>query len=229
MSVTNGFTINHTKISEQVYNYLRDEIMAGHLTPGQRLDLEELVGQLKISKMPIKEAVGRLATEGLLDIQARRGTFVSRVDPRELEESYEVRRALEVLAGELAVERIRPADIRKLQALIKEMEEAAAERNVAQHIAKNFEFHELIIEIAGNRKLLAIYRQLRAPIHIAGVHHRSTNWLERVPQEQREHRAIVRALERRDGEATTRAINAHLMRARISLVEDVSSATKSAK
>src|SRR5919198_5811877 len=121
-----NFVINQTKISEQVYDYLRGAIMTGRFAPGERLDLEGLVEQLKISKMPIKEAVGRLAAEGLLDIQSRRGTFVSRVDPRELAETYEVRQALEVLAGELAAERITEADIKRLHELTREMEAAAA-------------------------------------------------------------------------------------------------------
>jgi DNA-binding GntR family transcriptional regulator len=70
-----GFTINQLRISDQVYEYLRGEITMGRLVPGERLDLDQLVEQLKVSKMPIKEALGRLATEGLVDIQSRRGTF----------------------------------------------------------------------------------------------------------------------------------------------------------
>jgi GntR family transcriptional regulator, rspAB operon transcriptional repressor len=218
MDTVNGFTINQTKISEQVYGYLRGAIMSGHLAPGERLDIERMGEQLKISKMPIKEAVGRLAAEGLLDIQSRRGTYVSRVDARELAETFEIRRALEVL--------VTPADIEKLQLLIAEMEASAEHQDVARHLEKNFEFHETIIGLSGNQKLLTVYRQLRTPIHIAGVHHRSANWVERVAQEQREHRAIVRALRQRDAEAVTRAMTEHLKRARVSLVGDVERSSK---
>jgi len=136
-------------------------------------------------------------------------------------ETYEVRQALEELAGELAAERITEADIKRLHELTEEMEAAAAERDVRGHLEKNFEFHELIVGLSGNRKLLSVYRQLRTPIHIAGVHFRSANWLARVGQEQREHRAIVRALERRDGEGVVRALASHLKRAKASLVSDV--------
>lgn len=219
--------INQAKISEQVYDYLRGEILTGRFAPGERLRLDELVAQLKVSRMPIKEAVGRLAAEGLLDVQSRRGTYVSRVNPRELEESFEVRRALEVLAGELAAGHLTRDDLARLRRLIAEMEAAAARRDVSGHLEKNFEFHELIVGLSGNRKLVEIYRRLRASIHIAGVHFRSTNWLDRVGQEQREHRAIVRALEGGDPGAVAGAINEHLMRAKISLVEDVARSAKS--
>jgi DNA-binding GntR family transcriptional regulator len=218
MSVAGNFVINQTKISEQVYDFLRGEILVGRFAPGQRLDLEEMVETLKISKMPIKEAIGRLASEGLLDIQARRGTFVSRVDARELAETFEVRRALEMLAGELASSRVTAADIEKLRTLIGEMEKST---EVADHLELNFQFHSLIVELSNNRKLAETYHRLRVPIQVAGIHYRSENWVERVVQEQREHRAIVRALEQRDAEAAVRAIGKHIKRGGASLLEDV--------
>jgi DNA-binding GntR family transcriptional regulator len=221
MFETDVLIINQAKISEQVYDYLRSAIMTGRFAPGERLNLDELVEQLRVSKMPVKEAVSRLAAEGLIDVQARRGTYISRVDARDLAETFEVRRALEVLAGELAVERVTKGDIVKLRGLITEMEKAAGRQDFREHLEKNFQFHELIIGLSGNSKLLEIYRRLRAPIHIAGVHSRSVNWLARVDQEQREHRAIVRALEVRDPEAVAKAMNEHLKRAKVSLVADV--------
>jgi GntR family transcriptional regulator, rspAB operon transcriptional repressor len=226
MAEIEALIIKQARISEQVYDYLRSQIMTGRFAPGERLNLDELVERLRVSKMPVKEAVGRLAAEGLIDVQARRGTFISRVDPRELAETFEVRRGLEVLAGELAVENVAKADIARLRRLITEMEAAAENRNVTVHLEKNFEFHELIIELSGNRKLMEVYRLLRAQIHIAGVHYRSENWLSRVEQEQREHRAIVRALEQRDPEAVAKAINEHLKRAKVSLVADVERTAK---
>ena len=84
MSTGHEFTVTRTTLSEQIYEYLRGEILTGRFAPGDRLDLGELVERLKVSKMPVKEAIGRLASEGLLDVQAQRGTYVSRVDPREI-------------------------------------------------------------------------------------------------------------------------------------------------
>ncbi|MCI0628176.1 MAG: FCD domain-containing protein [Acidobacteria bacterium] len=112
------------------------------------------------------------------------------------------------------MEHITAADIKRLDALIAEMESSAKHKDVRRHLEKNFEFHELIISLSGNQKLLAVYRQLRTPIHIAAVHYRSSYWLDRVDQEQREHRAIVRALEQQDPEAVSRAIKNHLKGAR---------------
>jgi DNA-binding GntR family transcriptional regulator len=223
MAKANNFVINRATLSDQIYEYLRGEILTGRLAPASRLDLGELVERLKVSKMPVKEAIGRLATEGLLDVQAQRGTFVSRVDPRDLAETFEVRRALEMLAGELAVARIKKADIERLRALIAEMEKST---EVGRHLALNFEFHGLIVELSDNRKLIETYHRLRVPIQVAGIHYRSENWIERLAQEQKEHRAIVRALEQRDAEAVSRAIGEHIRRGGSSLLDDVKRSVK---
>jgi DNA-binding GntR family transcriptional regulator len=218
MSISSAFVVNRATLSDQIYDYLRGEILTGRVLPGERLDLGELVERLKVSKMPVKEAIGRLATEGLLDVQAQRGTFVSRVDPRDLAETFAVRRALEMLAGELAAEHVTKADLEKLRGLIAAMEKST---DVARHLELNFEFHGLIVALSGNRKLAETYHRLRVPIQVAAIHYRSENWMERIAQEQKEHRAIVRALEQKDAEATSRAIGEHIKRGGSSLLKDV--------
>jgi GntR family transcriptional regulator, rspAB operon transcriptional repressor len=221
MATAEAAIINQSRISDQVYRYLHGEIVEGRLLPGQRISPDELAERLKISKMPIKEAIERLAGEGLLDVQSRRGTFVSSLDPTELAETFEVRCALEALAGKLAVRHITKADTERLRELIALMEKSVGKEDVRLHLEQNAEFHELIIKRSGNRKLYETWRRLRTPIHVAGIHSRTDDWIERVGREQKEHRAIVRALEQRDEAAVELAISNHIMRASGSLVEDV--------
>ncbi|MBO0862448.1 MAG: GntR family transcriptional regulator [Chloracidobacterium sp.] len=218
MAKANDFVINRATLSDQIYDYLRERILTGGLAPGHRLDVGELVERLKVSKMPVKEAIGRLATEGLLDVKAQRGTFVSRVDPRDLVETFEVRRALEMLAGELAAARATKADVERLRALISKMEKA---EEVGRHLTLNFEFHGSIVELSDNRKLIETYHRLRVPIQVAAIHYRSENWVDRLGKEQKEHRSIVRALEQHDAKAVSQAISEHIKRGGASLLEDV--------
>lgn len=213
--------INATRISDQVYQYLRNEIIEGRLLPGQRISPEEFADKLKISKMPIKEAIERLVGDGLLEVQARRGTFVTRLDPVDLAETFEVRCALEILAGKLAVQHITKADTEHLRQLIAAMEKSTAKTDIRLHLEQNAEFHELIVKRSGNRKLFETWRRLRTPIHVAGIHARTDDWIDRIAREQREHRAIVRALEQRDPAAVEQTFTTHIMRASGSLVEDV--------
>lgn len=221
MAVPEVAIINSSRISDQVYQYLRNEIIEGRLTPGQRIGPDELAEKLKISKMPIKEAIERLVGDGLLEVQARRGTFVTRLDPVDLAETFEVRCALEVLAGKLAVRHITKADIEQLHALIAAMEQSTDKNDVRLHLEQNAAFHELIVQRSGNRKLFETWRRLRTPIHVAGIHARTDDWIARIAREQREHSAIVRALEQRDAAAVEQAFTNHIMRAGDSLVEDV--------
>ncbi len=221
------FVVTRATLSDQIYAHLRSEILTGRFAPGERLDLGELVERLKVSKMPVKEAIGRLATEGLLEVQAQRGTFISRVDPRELAETFDVRRALEMLAGELACTRIKKSDTEQLRRLIAEMEQSIGQSGeVSHHLELNFKFHSLIVELADNRKLAETYHRLRVPIQVAGIHYRSENWTARIAQEQKEHRAIVRALEQKDAEAVTRAMGDHIKRGGASLLADVTRSVK---
>lgn len=220
-TTTENNVINQARISDQVCDYLRGEIVAGRLLPGTRIGPEELAERLKVSKMPIKEALERLAGEGLLETQSRRGTFVSRLDPVEVAEIFEVRCALEVLAGKLAIKHITKADLERLRQLVAAMEKSTAKTDVRVHLEQNAEFHELIVTRSGNRKLYETWQRLRAPIHVAGIHSRTADWVDRVAREQREHRAIVRALEQRDLVAIEQALTNHILRARGSLLEDV--------
>jgi GntR family transcriptional regulator, rspAB operon transcriptional repressor len=221
MAVAESKIINQSRISDQVYDYLRGEIVAGRLAPGERISPEELAQQLKVSKMPIKEAIERLASEGLFEVQARRGTYVSRLNPVDLAETFEVRCALEVLAGRKATEHVTKADIERLHELIAAMERSIGKNDVRKHLDQNAQFHELILRLSGNGKLLETWQRLRTPIHVAGIHHRTDDWTSRVAQEQREHRAIVRALERRDPDAVAQAITQHIMRAGETLSKDI--------
>jgi DNA-binding GntR family transcriptional regulator len=218
MTGKNNFVVNRATLSDQIYEYLRGEILTGQFAPGDRLDLGELVGRLKVSKMPVKEAIGRLAADGLLDVQAQRGTFVRQIDARELGETFEVRRALEMLAGEQAVGRVKRSDLEELRRLIAGMEKST---EAGRHLELNFEFHGLIVELSDNQKLIEMYHRLRVPIQVEGIHYRSENWVQRIAQEQKEHRAIVRALEQRDAQAVSRAISEHIKRGSVSLIEDV--------
>ena len=136
-------------------------------------------------------------------------------------EIFEVRCALEVLAGELAVRRIQDADLEKLNQLIEEMGQSTGQTNVGRHLELNFQFHGLLVELSHNRKLIEMYHRLRTHIQIAAIHYRLESWVERVAQEQREHRAIVQALATRDTEQVSRAIREHIKRGGTSLLEDV--------
>src|SRR6266478_1264515 len=106
---------------QRAHDHLREEILAGRLQPGTELAEVALSEQLGVSRGPIREAIGRLAAEGLVTVRPRRGAIVRSLSPEELIESYQVREALEVLAVRLAVPRMTGADLADLDELVDRM------------------------------------------------------------------------------------------------------------
>ena len=144
--------LKRERASDSVFNILRESIVTQVFPPGQRLNVKDLAEKLGVSMTPVKEAISRLATEGLVEVRPRSGTFVTEVAPDDVIETFELRAALECLAAEKALERMTPDNVARLKELLTEMERPAnTEKERAAHDRKNVEFHNLIIELSGNR------------------------------------------------------------------------------
>src|SRR2546422_2099596 len=145
---------------QRVYDHLREEILAGRLQPGAELAEVALSEQLGVSRGPIREALGRLASEGLVTVRPRRGAVVRSLSKEEFLELYQVREALEAMAVKLAVPRLRAADFEALEGLIDTMARHAERDEVAEFFEANIAFHGCLLEASGNGKLQELYRQL---------------------------------------------------------------------
>src|SRR5919197_3923039 len=110
---------------QRVHQHLREEIISGSLTPGAELQEMALAESLGVSRGPIREAIGRLAAEGLVTVRPRRGAVVRALSKEEFLEAYQVREALEPMAVRLAVPKLTDADFGELNRLNYEMAAAA--------------------------------------------------------------------------------------------------------
>ena len=110
-------------VAEHAYVELRDRIVTLHLPPGTVLREDELMQAMGIGRTPLREAVKRLALENLVEVQPRRGTFVSAVEAADIQNITEVRAELEAYAAELAAVRLDPETRAKAEALLREIEE----------------------------------------------------------------------------------------------------------
>lgn len=220
-------TLSHLKISrasDSITQILRDCIANGVFRPGQRLDVKELARKLDVSPTPIKDALNRLAAEGLIDIRPRRGTFVTRVSAEDVMETFEIRAALECLAAEKAVQRLTPEVMGRFRSLVADLEKPVAnEQERLFHEQKNLEFHNLIVELSGSRKLKKMYASLKIHIQIMTVHFFGPEGgvLRMENEEKAEHREILSALEARDAARLVRALRQHVLRASQCLAEDL--------
>jgi DNA-binding GntR family transcriptional regulator len=204
--VTTAF--DNLTLSQRVYDHLREEILADRLSPGTELSEVALSKELAISRGPIREAMGRLAAEGLITVRPRRRAEVRSLTPTELIDAYQVREALEVLAVRLAIPRVTEADLARLDRLIDAMAEHAQANAVPEFFAANVEFHETICELSGNKKLQEVHHRLEG--EIGRFQARTLALRGSLDGSLTEHRAILAAIRLRDADKAAELTAAHV-------------------
>jgi len=210
------------RASDSVFQILRESILTQVFRSGERLDIKDLTAKLGVSLTPVRDAINRLAAEGLIEIRPRSGTFVTDLSPDDVADTFDVRTALECLAAEKMIPRISAQHVEVFRELIADLEKpVSTERDRIFHERKNVELHSLIVELSGNRKLIEIYRGLNAHIKIARIHYSREGWTQRIEQEKAEHRTILRAIEQRDLARLVEALRLHIRHASVGLVEDI--------
>lgn len=195
-------------LAERVYDTLKRFIIEQRLNPGSKLSVPRLAEQLGVSRTPVKEAVDRLAQEGLVTILPKRGAFVAILRQRDVEEIYEMREVLEGLASRLAAKRADPEFLRSLRLIHQRGEAAVQHSDLAAHTHIDLEFHRLIRERAENRRLIRALETLQQQIRI--VFKTSATIPGRMQKAIAEHREILQALERGDPEEAERATRNHV-------------------
>ncbi|HXH98615.1 MAG TPA: GntR family transcriptional regulator [Gaiellaceae bacterium] len=193
---------------ERVYDHLRTAILEGQLEPGTELAEVALSEELGVSRGPIREAIGRLASEGLVTVRPRRGAVVRPLSKEEFLELYQVREALELMAVKLAVPRLTDAEFEELAALNREMEEHAKRGEVTRFFDANLAFHERLLEACGNKKLQELYRQLLG--QLGRYRMRSLSLRGNMQRSVSEHATILRAARRGDAERAARLMSEHI-------------------
>ncbi|MFN2628462.1 MAG: GntR family transcriptional regulator [Gaiellaceae bacterium] len=193
---------------QRAYGHLREEIITGRLQPGTELAEVALSEQLGVSRGPIREAIGRLAAEGLVTVRPRRGAVVRLLSKDEFLELYQVREALEIMAVRLSVPRLGPEDFSALQALIDAMAGHAEHGEVTEFFEANVAFHAYLFEASGNRKLQELYGQLLG--QMGRYRMRSLTLRGNLQRSIAEHGAILRAARRGNAERAAHLMSEHI-------------------
>jgi len=196
------------QVREAVYRHLKDLLLSGRFAPGERLSEPLLAQDLGVSRTPVREALMRLAEEGLVELVPGKGARVRAFTPEEVEEVYRVRALLEGEAAREAALRATPWELEELSGLLRAIDEAP-EEDYPEQMRRDLEFHRALVRLSGNRTLYRLYEDLLATLALA----RSA--LPTLSQEERtraEHRAILEALSHRDPEGARRAVEAHIER-----------------
>lgn len=212
--------LRRQRASDEAYVALRDGILAKVFSAGQRLQVEEIADKLGVSLTPVRLAMQQLANEGLIEIRPRSGTYVARLTVRDVEETFDIRCALECLAGDGAIERATPSEIEEFRAILANLAKPIkTEEARRRHDRENTRFHRLLIDCSGNRRLGDMYRGLNAHLQIVRLHARDAEWAKRLAPERAEHEEIVNALEAGNAKRLGEALRQHIMRAKQNLID----------
>lgn len=204
-------TAENLKVADQTYadaayRKLKAALVSGVFRPGDALRERELVLRMGVSRTPIREALQRLALEGVLEIPPHRGARVRRLEIEEARELYELRRALEGQSAELAAERAHADALARLEAAA--AASTGADGPTPQSLLVNHEFHMSVAALAANTRLAAAIEQTLDLISLwrmgalaSGVSRRDV---------AAEHRAVFEAVAGRDGRRARRLMERHL-------------------
>ena len=147
---------DYKPLREVVFENIRKAIIEGVLKPGERLMEIQLSEQLGVSRTPVREAIRMLELEGLVVMLPRKGAYVANISKKDLMDILEVRVGLEGLAAYCATDRRTKDHRKKLETISKELEEAVYKNDVETMLAKDEEFHTLIFEATGNKRLISM-------------------------------------------------------------------------
>lgn len=206
MSIQAG--AGHTA-SEFVYEQLRKKIFDKELASGQRLPEISIAKEMNVSRTPVREALRRLESEGLVQIVPGWGACLASPTRQEIIDTYEVRETLEIMAVRKAARRITPLQLCMLQEQIDAEREIFIRRDLEAYLRVNDSFHIIIAESSGNGALAGYIRNVLSRIFVQMIFFESFFDFDTNPSLE-EHITILEALRAHDEERCATLIQEHL-------------------
>jgi DNA-binding GntR family transcriptional regulator len=195
-------------IVDRTVKRLEDMIIKGKLLPGQQVKEQEIADRLGVSRPPVREAFKLLEAEGLVRREPRRGVFVAELSDGDIREIYTLKTALYTLAVTLAIEKLTPAGLEKLEKIVGQMEALVHGRerpDIIRYEELNHLFHETTAHIAGHGRLKKIQQSINK--EVMRMAYRSLADRRHLERSCRYHRDILAAIKAGDkarAEALTR-------------------------
>ncbi|MBN2232796.1 MAG: GntR family transcriptional regulator [Deltaproteobacteria bacterium] len=194
---------SHKTLREKIAELLREAIIQQKLKPGERVTELEIASRFGLSRTPIREAFRQLESEGFLHIVPRKGAMVAELDEKDIRDFYEIKAVLEGYAARVAAERVTADDIDRLEKLNRRMRACAGKHDIAGMTVAHNEFHQVILEICGNQKIIEVVGNLVRQFLRFRFFVSASAELERLLAH---HDLVIEALRTRDGQAAERYI-----------------------
>ena len=210
---------SYKPLREVVSEALRVAITDGTLKPGERLMEIQLAEELGVSRTPIREAIRRLELEGFLVMVPRRGTYVADLSIKDINEVFEIRTALDVLAAGLAAERITEEELEEMERLLVRIGEFIDVGDADKIVEADGQFHDVLYKASRNDRLVGIINNLRE--QFTRFRSISMAYPGRLKDTLEEHRRVVEAIAQRNPELAQQCSREHMENAEQTLLADL--------
>lgn len=201
---------NAFSLTDEIADIIRERILNGEYAIGEKIKENQIATELRVSRTPIREAFKILEDEGLLDYIPNRGCFAKGFTQQDIDDIYSVRKALERIAVERSVKRIKPEEIQKLTDKCDLMDFYTKKKDVEKVLEINAEFHDIIYNATGSRFIAQVLRSYKEYIEKTRKSFFYDN--ESLEEILAEHRALVEAIASGDVEGSVAAIDYHLLK-----------------
>jgi phosphonate utilization transcriptional regulator len=207
-----------SSLTTVVQQEIERAILAGEYAPGSKLIEAALAEKMGVSRGPVREAFRMLEEAGLVRNEKNRGVFVRDIPMDEAVEIFDLRAAMDELVGRQLAANITPAQLKEIKGLVDSMEKAVKAEDAYNYHLLNLRFHDRLVEMAGNRKLTAIYRKLIKEVSLFRRLNLADGWL--MPISAGEHRDIVKAIASGDADKAGKAMFDHVIESKERTIEN---------
>lgn len=202
-----------TSVRERTYRHLKSEVLSGSFDEGQRLTELQLAKSLGVSRTPVREALQKLESEGLVQPLETRGFCVARDSREEMQDLFDIRAALEGFAIRLVCEKITEETIEKLQGYIAKAQDALKRKKIDEIFEFNTQFHDTLHEVVTHRpRFHSLIADMRK--YVLRYRKDSLHYLEGAKRTIAGHRKILLALSLKDPDLCERVMREHVQEAR---------------
>ena len=208
---------NSQNLHEAIFQKLRLLLVEGKIVPGSKLNERELAESLNVSRTPIREAIRRLAADGLVELIANRGAIAVQLSLEDVIHTFNVIADLEGFSGELAANNISDTVLSELEALQYEMMASYARRDLSTYYKLNLRIHHLINQAANNPVLAQLFSQVNA--RIEALRFRSKQDGVKWEKAVEEHQEMLDTLKARDSVRMRRIMVKHVQNKRDVVVQ----------
>lgn len=208
MNLENFDRIAPRTLKENVTEVLRQSIIDGTLPPGTEFNQAQIAERLGVSRGPIREALGQLEQEGLIESTPYKGVVVTELTPRYVEELYSVRAVLETMALKRFMDRMTPDDLHALHDIVAQMRQAARNQNMPRLLDLDLAFHEYLLRRADHHLAYKLWKVLEVGVRrCLHIRHQIYTFLDEVVGS---HPALVTAIEEGEREKAISLLYDHI-------------------